>query len=92
MGVKLDRALAVTKDCLERLEVKHANAEVLLKFARDYYADALHYKEKGDLETSLEAAAYAHGFIDSAVLLGLVKLDKYYLISEVKPKERVKKK
>ena len=81
---KLNFCLEKTGKCLDTLTVKDKRADALVKFAQDYYNDALHYKEKNDLETALEAVAYAHGFIDAAVLLGLVEIPDYHL----KPMER----
>ena len=78
---KLDFCLSETKRCLDALKVKDRKAEVLIKFARDYYNDALHYK-KSDPETALEAVAYAHGFIDAAILLGLIEIKDYHLEEE----------
>jgi len=69
----------ITKDCLEKVEVLDDKGQTLLKFAKDYYNDALHYKEKDDEETALEAVAYAHGFIDAGVLLGHLKIEGYHL-------------
>jgi hypothetical protein len=83
---KLEFCLRKTKECLDSLSVTDARAEPLLRFARDYYGDALHYRES-DPETALEAVAYAHGFIDAAVLLGFAEIKGYHL-----QKEKVKKK
>ncbi len=75
---KLEFCLNETKKALERIRVLDEKAEELLKFARDYYNDAVHYKE-ADPATSLEAVAYAHGFIDACVLLGLAEIPGYHL-------------
>ncbi len=70
--------MKVTGDCLRKLKIKDPKAEILIKFARDYYHDANYYAMK-DPETAIEAAAYAHGFIDAAILLDLIEIDKYHL-------------
>jgi hypothetical protein len=74
---KLDYCLKITGDCLKRMKVKKGGEE-LARFAKDYYNDALYYKEK-DPETALEAVAYAHGFIDAGVLCGLIGIEGYHL-------------
>ena len=76
---KLEFCLETTEKCLKDLRVIDERACELIKFAQDYYNDAVHYKEKGDMDTALEAVAYAHGFIDAAVLLGLVEISGYHL-------------
>jgi hypothetical protein len=75
---KLEFCLKKTKECLEKAKMRDDSAAPLMQFARDYYNDALYYREK-DPETALEAAAYAHGFIDAAVLLGLIEIPDYHL-------------
>lgn len=77
MRNKLSCCLEITGNCLKQLKVKRGG-EILAKFARDYYNDALYYKEK-DPETALEAVAYAHGFIDAGILAGLLDIKEYHL-------------
>jgi len=77
MSDKLDCCLAITRECLEKLKVKKGG-EILAKFAKDYYNDALYYKET-DPETALEAVSYAHGFIDAGILAGLLDIKEYHL-------------
>lgn len=74
---KLGFCLKITKDCLGKAKAT-GDGKILLKFATDYFNDALYYENK-DSETALEAVAYAHGFIDAGVLLGLIKIPKYHL-------------
>ncbi|MBI4214890.1 DUF357 domain-containing protein [archaeon] len=78
-ATKLEYCLNATGECIKKIQLLSKKGEVLLKFAKDYYSDALHYAAKGDAETALEAAAYAHGFIDSLVLLGLAEIKGYHL-------------
>ena len=85
---KLEFCLAETKKALDNLKIVDKKAEVLVKFCKDYYNDALYYKKKGELETALESVAYAHGFIDSAVLLGLIEIPKYHLPKDIKTKTK----
>jgi hypothetical protein len=74
---KLEYCLAMTGECLKKVKVKKGG-EILVKFAKDYYNDAVYYKEI-DRETALEAVAYAHGFIDAGILLGLLDIRDYHL-------------
>jgi len=77
MRDKLSCCLEITGNCLKQLKVKKGG-EILARFAKDYYNDALYYKEK-DPETALEAVAYAHGFIDAGILCGLLDIKDYHL-------------
>ncbi len=76
---KLDFCLGATRECLKTLKILDSRAAALVRFAQDYYSDAVHYRRQGDMETALEAAAYAHGFIDAAVLLGMAEIQGYHL-------------
>jgi hypothetical protein len=80
---KLEFCLSETKEALKNLKVIDKNANILLKFCKDYHKDALHYKETGDRESALGCAEYAHGFIDAGVLLGLIEIPEYHLKKEV---------
>lgn len=80
---KYEYCLKITESALSKVEViKRKEADLLLKWVRDYKKDAEYYSEKMDFATALEAIAYAHGFIDSAVLLGVVKIKDYHLQKE----------
>jgi len=80
---KYEYCLKITESALSKVEViKRKEADLLLKWVRDYKKDAEYYSEKMDFTTALEAIAYAHGFIDSAVLLGVVKIKDYHLQKE----------
>ena len=75
---KLEFCLGETKKALSKLKLKDKKAEILIKFCKDYYNDALYYKDK-DRETALGCAEYAHGFIDAGVLLGFIEIKGYHL-------------
>ena len=77
MRDKLSCCLEITGNCLKQLKVRKGG-ELLAKFAKDYYNDALYYKKK-DPETALEAVAYAHGFIDAGIIAGLLDIKDYHL-------------
>ena len=47
-------------------------ADLLLSSARNYFSDARHFREQGDLISSLAALEYAEGFVDAARVLGLI--------------------
>ncbi len=89
MPKKLDYCLQKTRECLERAQMRDDSAAQLMQFARDYYKDALYY-QRTDPETALEAVAYAHGFIDAAVLLGLIEIEGYHLEKMEKIEKRQK--
>lgn len=80
---KLDYCMKITDECLRKAKIVDPKGEELLKFAKDYYKDAVYFSLK-DKETALEAVAYAHGFIDAAVLLGLVEIKDYHLSKQSK--------
>lgn len=75
---KLETCMNITKECLDKVKVKNKKGEKLMKFTRDYYKDAKHYKEKNP-ETALEAVSYAHGILDAGVLLGHIEIPDYEL-------------
>jgi len=52
-----------------------AKAEEFLDFAKRYFADAKHFKEKGDMVTAFAALNYAHGWLDAGARLGLFDVD-----------------
>ncbi|MBI1973828.1 DUF357 domain-containing protein [Candidatus Micrarchaeota archaeon] len=76
---KLEFCMAATKECLDSIRLVDKRGNALLRFAKDYFSDAQHYAKKGNEATALEAAAYAHGFIDSLVLLGFAEIPGYHL-------------
>lgn len=80
---KLEDCIKVTSRCLEKAKAKNGKGRLLLKWATDYYKDSLYYSSK-DPETALEAVSYAHGFIDSGVLLGHLEIPDYHLKKETK--------
>jgi hypothetical protein len=69
---RTQRALAKVRVCPpERSHLRKA-AEDVLRMARAYCDDALHYAGKGDYVTAFAAINYAHGWIDAGVRLGLL--------------------
>ena len=47
-------------------------ADLLLSSARNYFSDAKHFRQSGDLISSLAALEYSEGFVDAARALGLI--------------------
>ncbi|MFH1225016.1 MAG: DUF357 domain-containing protein [Candidatus Diapherotrites archaeon] len=45
-------------------------AEDFLSMARNYFSDARHFEEKGDLPTALAAYSYSHAWLDAGVRAG----------------------
>ena len=81
---KYEYCLSITENAISNLKVvDEEKANLLLKWVNDYKRDAEYYAEKGDYTTALEAIAYAHGFIDSCVLLGLIEIKGYHLGKEI---------
>ncbi|MFH0986688.1 MAG: DUF357 domain-containing protein [Candidatus Micrarchaeota archaeon] len=80
---KIRYCMKITGDCLGKAEALDKQGALLMNWAKSYFSDAEFYLEKKDKETALEAVAYAHGFIDSGVLLGHIKIKGYYLEREL---------
>ncbi len=69
------RAIAKVKiNSLQKFDWK-AMAEDFLDFAKRYFSDAQHFKEKGDIVTAFAALNYAHGWLDAGARLGLFDVD-----------------
>lgn len=79
---KLEQCIEITGKTLGKAKAKDKKGEKLIKFADDYYKDAEYYQKK-EPETALEAVSYAHGFLDSGVLLGHIQIPDYELRKEV---------
>lgn len=73
---RLNKYIKLTESALKDVEkTENKEAIILVDMAKRYYEDAIHFKEKGDIINAFAAINYAHAFLDSAVLLGLVKVD-----------------
>ena len=57
------------------LTVDEAGVSKVMKYVRDYLADAKYYKSQKRLETSLTSVAYCEGLLDALRLLGAVKFE-----------------
>ncbi len=81
---KYEYCLKITEDATKNIGViDQEKGAKLLKFLDDYTKDAKHYAEKGEYDTALEAIAYAHGFIDSGVLVGVFRIPEYHLSEHI---------
>ncbi|MFA5175832.1 MAG: DUF357 domain-containing protein [Candidatus Nanoarchaeia archaeon] len=73
---RLEKYLKLTDKALKQVKnTEDKQAKILIDMAERYYKDALHFKEKQDYINAFAAVNYAHAFLDSAVLLGLIKVD-----------------
>jgi len=75
---KLDKYFSYTKRALATVKIApeckinwKEKAEDFLDMARRYYADAEHFRKKGDWVTAFAALNYAHGWLDAGARLGL---------------------
>lgn len=75
---KIDKYLDTTKRALEKLKVaapprsfNRKLAESFLEMAQSYYADAKHFKQKGDYVNAFACVNYAHGWLDAGARIGL---------------------
>ena len=75
---KLDKYFSMTEKAMKLLEIKNPEDEKARDFlgmAKNYFSDAKHFREKGDLLTALAAVSYAHAWLDAGARLGLFKVD-----------------
>lgn len=71
---KVAKYAALTEKALGKIKImQNLSAERLaiandfLEMARNYFSDAKHFAEKGDLLTALAAYSYAHAWLDAGV-------------------------
>ncbi len=77
-SAKVEKYLALTQKALGKIQV-NVNIKVdtkkladdFLDMAQRYFADAQHFKEKGDLVTAFAAVNYAHAWLDAGARLGV---------------------
>ena len=68
----------MTGKALRLVEIKdkeNGKAKEFLGMAKNYFSDAKHFREKGDLLTALAAVSYSHAWLDAGARLGLFKVD-----------------
>lgn len=67
-------ALVKARQALKDNE-RYRDAEICIDMAERYYSDAHHFRENKDIVLAFAALNYAHGWLDSAAMLGLIKVD-----------------
>lgn len=78
---KLDKYIDITEKALGKVRIaknpsiSQDAAKEILKMAKRYHQDALHFKEKGDYLNALASISYAHGWLDTAAYIGLFDVE-----------------
>ncbi|MBI2664561.1 DUF357 domain-containing protein [Candidatus Woesearchaeota archaeon] len=74
---KLDKYFAMTEKAISLVKIAKPNkdADDVLAMAKNYFSDARHFREKGDLLTALAAVSYAHAWLDAGARLRLFEVD-----------------
>ena len=75
INAKLDKYFKMTREAVSLVEVADSKGEDFLSMAKSYLSDAEHFREKGDLLTSLAAVSYAHAWLDAGARIGLFRVD-----------------
>lgn len=87
---KVEKYESLTSRALKEIKVKKslsekekAIADDFLSMAKNYFSDAKHFREKGELLTSLAAFSYAHAWLDAGVRARLfdAKDDQLFTLS-----------
>jgi hypothetical protein len=88
----VDRDIRMTEQALAKASIaapkrSHLRkvAEDFVTMARAYHDDAVHFREKGELEKALSNINYAHGWLDAGARLGLFDVgedDRLFTLSE----------
>lgn len=76
---RVNRYHHVTQSALQKISVKakpgtkeHTIALDYLTMANNYFNDALHFQEQGELLLALAAFSYAHAWMDAGVRAGIL--------------------
>ncbi len=77
---KLDRYFDLTERGVTEvkkniIEGKRSEAKEIIRMVENYVSDARYFKEKGDWVNAFAALAYAHGWMDCGVRLGIFDVD-----------------
>lgn len=77
-AAKIERYLETTRRALDALKIAAPTpswaarvADDFLSMARNYYADAVAFSEKGDFVNAFACVNYAHGWLDAGARLGV---------------------
>lgn len=77
---RLEKYFRITKEALDMIaekgidESRAEQANDALDMAKRYFADAKHFREKGDIVTAFAALNYAHGWLDAGARFGLFRV------------------
>ncbi len=79
LAEKVSHYQALTEKALKKISIKKGlsvrEKKIALDFlemAKNYFLDAKHFEEKGELLTALAAFSYAHAWLDAGVRAGLL--------------------
>ncbi|MEK6970924.1 MAG: DUF357 domain-containing protein [archaeon] len=79
LETRVNRYRNVTQSALQKVEIaappntkEHTIAMDYLTMANNYFNDALHFQEQGELTLALAAFSYAHAWMDAGVRAGIL--------------------
>jgi len=70
---KLERYIANARPAFAGIEAISDGGVKVKDTAECYFSDALHFMEEGELVNAFAALEYAEGWLDSGIVLGVVK-------------------
>lgn len=65
------KALEKVKESPENLNITDTTRKDFIDMVENYFKDAMHFKEKGDLVNAFAALNYAHGWLDAGARIGI---------------------
>ncbi len=75
---RLERYIALTREALSVVEIAvpdnthlYTSAKDFIDMAKRYFADAEHFRERGEFAKALSAVSYSHAWLDAGARLGL---------------------
>lgn len=76
---RIERYIDLERKALDKVKISASQGSYLegsardfLSMAENYFSDALHFREKGDLLNCFAALNYSYGWIDAGVRLGIL--------------------
>ena len=77
---KLERYFDLTGRGLEKVRVsvvegREEDAREIIEMVENYLSDARHFEGEGDIVNAFAALAYAHGWLDCGVRLGIFDVE-----------------
>lgn len=76
-----EKALKVIKMNEKNSEKENKIAADFLSMAKNYFSDAKHFQQKGELLTALAAFSYAHAWLDAGVRARIFKAENNQLFT-----------